>query len=150
MFIRAALSRFACSLILPAVLAGSPAAAQDIGSFGEIDLPTLAVIANRTPTDTRAVGSAITIIDHEELERRQIKFVADALRTVPGVAVSRTGGAGGITDVRIRGAESNQTLVLIDGIEVNDPALNSSTDFASLLSLEVERIEVLRGPQSAL
>jgi vitamin B12 transporter len=141
---RSALARLSSCLIAAYALLPFAASAE------EIDLPTISVIANRTPTEDRAVGSAVTIIDREELERRQIRLVSDALRSVPGVAVSRSGPIGNQTDVRIRGAESNQTLVLVDGIEVNDPAFGSSVDFAHLLTMEVERIEVLRGPQSAL
>jgi vitamin B12 transporter len=124
------------------------ALAQD--SYDSIDLPVLTIIANRTPTDTRAVGSAVTVIDREELEKQKIVVVSDALRLVPGVAVSRSGPIGNQTDVRVRGAESNQTMVLIDGVPINDPAFGDTVDFAHILTMDVERIEVLRGPQSAL
>jgi vitamin B12 transporter len=107
------------------------------------------VTATRIPTPMEQVGSAISVITAEELARRQVRFVADALRDIPGVAVSRSGGLGGQTEVRLRGSESNQTLVLIDGVEVNDPD-GDFFNFNSLLALQVERIEVLRGPQSVL
>src|SRR5690606_27997851 len=76
--------------------------------------------------------------------------LADILREVPGVAVNRSGGPGAVTNIRIRGAESNHTVVLIDGIEVNNPAGESFFDFGHLLADDVERIEVLRGPQTVL
>lgn len=113
-------------------------------------LPETVVIANRVETPSEEVGSSVSVITAEQLEQRQIRLVSDALREIPGVAVSRTGVAGTLTDVRIRGAESNHTLVLIDGIEANDPAAGSIFDFAHLLTTDIERIEVLRGPQSAL
>ncbi len=113
-------------------------------------LPETVVTATGLDTPSEQVGSAITVITGRKLQEQQIRFVSDALRTVPGVAVSRTSGFGSSTDVRIRGAESNQTLVLIDGIEVNDPALSSQFNFGNLLVTDIDRIEVLRGPQSVL
>ena len=113
-------------------------------------LPEIVVSASRTPLEARAAGSAVTVITAEELERKQVRVVSDVLREVPGVAVNRSGTVGALTQVRIRGAEANHTLVLIDGVEVNDPSGGSEFDFADLLAADVERIEVLRGPQSAL
>lgn len=115
-----------------------------------MQLSAISVTANMTETPLGEVGSAVTVITGEELQQRQTQLVSDVLREVPGMAVSRTGGVGGPTQVRIRGAEGNQTLVLIDGIEVNSVAGNSEFDFAHLLAADIDRIEVLRGPQSAL
>ncbi|HZD24625.1 MAG TPA: TonB-dependent receptor [Alphaproteobacteria bacterium] len=134
------------ALIAGSALAGSPALAQQAGST----LPEVVVTASRVPLPAEQVGSAVTVITREEIEQRRKPLVSDLLREVPGVSVNRSGGTGGITDVRIRGAESNHTKVLIDGIEVADPSAGSFFDFAHLLSGGVERIEVLRGPQSAL
>ncbi|MGA0530702.1 TonB-dependent receptor plug domain-containing protein [Hansschlegelia sp. KR7-227] len=113
-------------------------------------LEELSVTANRVDGPQAAVGSAISSISGEELEQRQIRVVSDVLRELPGVAVNRTGPAGAATAVRIRGSEANQTLVIVDGIRVNDPGTSGEFDFANLLNLEVERVDVLRGPQSAL
>ena len=77
-------------------------------------LPELVVSASRVPVPAKEIGSAVTVITGAELKQRQIRVVSDALRDVPGLAVSRTGPVGAFTQVRIRGAESNQTLVLID------------------------------------
>ncbi len=129
---------------------GAAAQEMSLSPDGTISLDTVTVTANATPTEASEVGSALTVVSHEELQKRQIRVVADALRSVPGVSFDRSGALGNLTQVRIRGAEPNQTLVLIDGIEVNDPALGSEFDFGSLLAYDVERIEVLRGPQSAL
>ena len=85
----------------------------------------------------------------DDLKRQQIRDAADALRSLPGVEVSRTGSISGKTQVRIRGAEGNHTLVLIDGIQANDPN-DGEYDFASLLVDDIERIEVIRGAQSGL
>ena len=62
----------------------------------------------------------MTVITGEELRAQQVRYAADALRSLPGVSVSRSGGFGNLTQVRIRGAEGNHTLVLIDGIEANN------------------------------
>jgi len=110
----------------------------------------IVISASRVEISREASGSAISILDDDYLEQNQVRLVSDALRDIPGVAVSRSGGTGSLTQVRIRGAEGNQTLVLIDGIEVNDIGSGSEFDFADLTSQEVERIEVLRGAQSAL
>jgi len=115
-----------------------------------VTLDAITVTPNRTATKEREVGAAVTVITGEELEEQQIRIVSDVLRQVPGVAVNRTGGVGDLTQVRIRGAEGNQTMVLIDGIKVNDPASGSEFNFANLLAQDITRIEVLRGPQSAL
>jgi len=135
-------------LLASAALVSMPALAQP--ALPPVELDEISVTANLTPTPTREVGSAVTIITREELERKQVRTVADALGSVPGVAVSRTGSYGGQTQVRIRGSEGNHTLVLIDGMEVNNPATESEFYFSNLLTLDIERIEVLRGPQSAL
>lgn len=108
----------------------------------------IVVTANRLPSPAETVGSSVTVISQEEIERRHETSVLDLLRTVPGLEVARTGGPGAVTSVFIRGASSNHTLVLIDGVRV----LNTSGgfDFSGLDVDNVERIEVLRGPQSTL
>jgi vitamin B12 transporter len=95
------------------------------------------------------IGSAVTIITGEQLRAQQIRNAADALRSLPGVAVSRSGGAGNLTQVRIRGAEAPHTLVLIDGIEANTTA-DGEFDFSNLSAEDLERIEIIRGPLSSL
>ena len=95
------------------------------------------------------LGTAVTIIDGKQLDERQTRFVSDVLRDVPGVAVSRSGGVGSFTQVRMRGGEANHTLVLLDGADLSDPYLGEF-DFSGLLASDIERIEILRGSQSAL
>jgi len=89
-----------------------------------------------------------TVIEGEELERAGIEFVSDALRHVAGLAVARNGSFGAITSVFLRGGESDYVHVLVDGVRVNEPG--GSYDFASLTTDNVERIEIVRGPASAL
>jgi vitamin B12 transporter len=95
------------------------------------------------------IGAAVTVITGEDLRKQQVRTVADALRSLPGVAVSRTGNEGGQTQVRIRGAEGNHTLVIIDGIPANN-ATTGELDFSNLSVENIERIEVIRGPMSGL
>jgi vitamin B12 transporter len=95
------------------------------------------------------LGSSATILQPIDLQERQVVIVSDVLRDVPGVAVSRAGPVGQFTQIRIRGAEANHTLVLIDGIKASDPFFGEF-EFETLIADDVARIEVLRGEQSAL
>lgn len=111
-------------------------------------LDPIIVSGGLTPVDAQSYARAVSIITAEDLERGNPRTFADALRTVPGVSVSRSGGPGGLTQIRLRGAEANHVLVLIDGVETADSA--GGADFSSISAEMIERIEVLRGPQSAL
>jgi vitamin B12 transporter len=113
-------------------------------------VPETVVTATRFPVPLETIGSSLTVVTGEELQQKQTRFVADALRDVPGLSVNRTGSFGGLTRVSIRGAEANQTLVIIDGVRMNDPAGGNAFDFSTLLADDIERIEVLRGPQATL
>jgi vitamin B12 transporter len=108
------------------------------------------VTASRVPQARLAVGSAVDVLDEDDIKTRQQAFLGDLLRDLPGLAVNRTGPAGAFTQVRLRGAEANHTLVIVDGIEAGDPFNAGEFEFAHLLSAGVSRVEVLRGPQSAL
>lgn len=92
--------------------------------------------------------SPVTVID-TQLETRGQGSLADILRTVPGLAVSQSGSSAGLTQLRLRGSEANQIVVLIDGVEVANPA-DGAFDFGGLRADTVARVEVLRGEQSAL
>jgi vitamin B12 transporter len=95
-----------------------------------------------------AASSSVTILTGDELAARQIDSVADALRLVPGLAVVSSGGRGSLTSVFPRGGESDYSLVIIDGIQAN--AFGGGFDFGHLPIVNIDRIEVVRGPQSAL
>ena len=113
--------------------------------------PDVVVTADRYPTDPDKVTSSYTVITNEEMQRRQLRTAAQVLRTVPGVSVQQSGGPGTQTSIFVRGANSNHTLVLIDGITANDPSSpNGAIDFAHLLTENLDRIEVVRGPMSTL
>lgn len=114
-------------------------------------LDRVVVTANRIEQLQSSVGDSITVIEPNEVRLSQRTMVADLLATTPGVAVSRNGGFGTVTSVRIRGAETDQTVVLIDGVKLNDPAaVGGGYDFGNLLANGNARIEILRGPQSTL
>ncbi len=113
-------------------------------------LEEIVVLGARVPQKLGRSGSAISVVDQDWIEARGVTQVSFLLRDVPGVEVSRTGPLGSQTQVRIRGAEGNHTLVLLDGIEMNDPVSGFELDFADLITTGISRIEVLRGPQSAL
>ncbi len=113
--------------------------------------PGIVVTATRTEVAITQVGSSISVLTAKEIEERQYSFTVDALRSLPGITVSQNGPFGGTATVRIRGAASGQTLVLIDGTVVNDPSSpGAGFNFATLDPNDIERIEVLRGPQSTL
>lgn len=112
-------------------------------------LPEVVVTATRVPMVVDTVSQSVSIIDREQIEQTQARTVEQALRELPGLDVVETGQPGGPTSVFLRGANSQQTLVLVDGVRVNDP-FNSGFNFANLPVDNIERIEVLRGPQSVL
>ena len=110
----------------------------------------ITVTAARAPLAVNRVGQATTVITRADIENRQARYVTDMLRSVPGFAVSHTGVAGSQTQVRVRGSESNHVLVLIDGVRATDPATGDDYRWEHLATGNIERIEIVRGPQSAL
>jgi vitamin B12 transporter len=129
---------------------GAHAQSATAGASDDTD-GTIVVTATRSGdgVSTRLLGSSVTILDPQAIDSRQTRIVSDILRDVPGVAVSRTGAIGGLTQIRVRGAEGNQVLVLIDGIKASDPYFGEY-DFGTLIADDAARIEVLRGQQSSL
>ena len=135
---------FLSSLLATAVplwLCASPSLAADSAD-------ELIVTASRSgvAVPQHLLGSSVTVLDASTLAERQTREVADILRDVPGLAVNVSPG---LTQIRMRGAEANHTLVLVDGIEVSDP-FYGEFDFSTLIADDGARIEVLRGQQSAL
>ncbi|WP_091736670.1 TonB-dependent receptor plug domain-containing protein [Phenylobacterium immobile] len=112
--------------------------------------PVSELVVTRLPTTPDLVTGA-RVIDRAEIEARRTSFAADLLSTVPGVGFTRNGGFGGVTALKIRGATADKTLVLIDGVPAGDAAdPNGSFDASSLQLADLERIEILSGPQSSL
>ena len=136
--------RILCGLV---VLALAPAFAQS-ESADEPD--QIVVTGARSPIAASQLGSAVTIISSDDIKQRQAHYVTDLLRTVPGFAISQSGSTGSQTQVRVRGSEANHVLVLIDGVRANDPATGDEFRWEYLTTSNIERIEVVRGPQSSL
>jgi vitamin B12 transporter len=132
-----------------ALISFSVMAAEDSG--GDAVLESVVVSATRIATPAEQVGSSVTVITAEDIAGEQLRAVSDVLQRVPGLNVVQSGGPGGVTSVFMRGTNSNHTKVLIDGIDVSDPSNAGAVfDFGQLLASDIERIEVLRGPQSGL
>ncbi len=112
---------------------------------------TIVVTATRIPTPELQVASSISVITADDIAAREIQTLPDLLKGVPGLNVVQTGGQGGQTSVFMRGTNANHTKVLVDGIDVSDPSSpNASFDFGQLLTQDIQKVEVLRGPQSGL
>jgi len=126
-----------------------PAFAQDEdGSEGPDEI---VVTASRRPQNIGDIGASISVLSADELERQQFSFVVDALQTMPGVSISQSGSIGGQAAVSIRGAATAQTVILIDGVQMNDVSSPAGGfNFGTLDPAGIERIEVLRGPQAVL
>ena len=116
------------------------------------DLDTLVVTGTRLKDDLSRVPNSTTVIDLATIEARRDASVVDLLRSVPGVQITQYGGRGGLTSLFVRGSEPNFTVVMIDGIKVNDPnnTRGGSFDFSTLHVNDIERIEIVRGPQSSI
>ncbi len=112
--------------------------------------PAIIVTASRLPETRDTTPATVSVIDRLSIERLGSPFVSDFLRLLPSAAVATSGPAGSLTEVRIRGAEANHTLLFIDGIRANDPAAGNTPRFELLNADIASRIELVRGPQSAL
>ena len=114
-------------------------------------LQTVVISATRIPTPELELASSVTVVTADEIAARQERTFAAVLRDIPGLNVVQQGGPGAETSVFMRGTNSNHTKVLVDGIDVSDPSnANAAFDFGQLLTQDIERVEVLRGPQSGL
>ena len=126
-------------------------ATAQTASIEETKLDTIIVNGSRLDQTMTEIGSSVSVITRDDLEELGVDFALDAIATAPGVTVNQNGAFGGNASVRIRGASNDQTLVLIDGVPVNDPTgTGGGYNFAYLDTDTIERIEVLKGPQSTL
>ncbi len=140
------LSRFPLAAVALTVTATS-VLAQSAGPLN--NLPEIVISPTGFATPAAQVASSVTVITEEQIQRDGIRTVPDLLRTVPGLNVVQTGI--GITSVFIRGTNSNHVKVIVDGIDVSDPTNPTRQfDFGPLTTADIERIEILRGPQSGL
>ena len=115
-----------------------------------IDTDQIVITASRAPEQESQTPASVTIVDRNRIERLGEPLIPALLRLSPSVAVATSGPAGSLTEVRIRGAEANHTLLFVDGIKINDPAAGDQPRFELLNADLASRIEIVRGPQSAL
>jgi vitamin B12 transporter len=133
----------------PAIVTAAFAAGVAIAEPSSLD--TVVVTATRIPTPESQVASSITVISADDIAAEQTQTLPDILRVVPGLNVVQTGGVGGQTSIFMRGTNSNHVKVLVDGIDVGDPSSpNGAFDYGQFLTQDIQKVEVLRGPQSGL
>ena len=132
-------------MCIASIISGFSAAHQVDG-----DMENILVSASLLPITSKRSANAITIIGSDQIKNRAVVSVSDLLRDVAGLAVSRSGVQGSQTQIRVRGGEANHLLVLIDGVEVNNPSQNDEFNWGNLVTSNIERIEVIRGPQSSM
>jgi len=145
----------ACALALGVAASPHSAPAQNGPaqpiSAGSDDLAEIVVVANRAPAPLSTVGNSVTLLDLKAIEASQAPLITDLLAQTPGIEVARNGPIGQPVSVFIRGAESDQTLVMIDGVVMTDPSVTGGDfNLENLLSGDIGRIEILRGAQSTL
>ena len=128
-----------------AALAALPAQAQTV------DLGRITVLANLIATEIQRSGASVTVVERDEIDRSGAVQVGDLLARLPGVSLTQDGPIGTSATLRIRGADARYIAVYVDGIRIDDPSgITTSTDFGHLTLDDVDRIELLRGTQSAL
>ncbi len=131
-------------------LAAFIAASPTVYSQSNNDLETISVLGSRAAIDKRTLAGSVSFLDEDTIKASGASTVVELLRTFASVNVSQSGPTGTLSELRFRGSESNHILVLIDGVEVNDIGQGGLVDFAHIVVADIERIELLRGPQSAL
>ena len=134
----------ACSLLCELAYGEQP-------TSGSSELGTIIVTGSQLPSDTETTGSSVSVVGEQEIEDGQYRNALGALQQVPGLDIVQSGGFGGNASIFLRGGNSEGTLVLLDGIELNNPATtNRAYNMANLTLENIERIEVIRGPQSTI
>ena len=113
------------------------------------NIETLTVTGSRLPVQVTQFPGSVSVLSQSDIEASGAVQLTELIRGLPGVSLSQSGSPGGLTEVRVRGSETNHLLVLIDGVVANDIGQGSLIDLAHLTSANVVRIELLRGPQSA-
>src|SRR4051812_38706376 len=137
--------------LLPAALAiASSSVYADV--YADQAAEQVIVTGTYTPTPVEQISSAVSVLDRADIASLNKTNLADLLQTVPGILVERQGGPGGLAVASIRGGDSNYTVVMIDGVAMNDPgnSRGGAFDLGSINPDSIERIEIVRGPQSAI
>jgi vitamin B12 transporter len=145
-------------LLGTALAASTPAMAQEAGVFDEgdpaavrMDRSQIVVTATREATPLSQIGQSVSVVTRDQIERTQATTATDVLARLPGVTVVQSGGFGQPSSVFIRGAENAQSLVLIDGVRINDPGdVGGGFDFGALTIGQFDRVEVVRGSSGVL
>ena len=141
----------ALSLLLSSTAGFAQSVPLPIDEIDAASGEAIIVTATRTETSTDEIPSAITVVDKGTLDRTQDIAATEAIARTPSISITRNGGYGTATSLRIRGAETDHTVVVIDGVKINDPSSTAGGyNFANLIIGDIERIEVLRGQQSTL
>lgn len=130
------------------VVAGTLVAALAADEEPSVDV-TVVYGATRSDAKATDVAATVHVVDVEDIQRLPVRDVADLLRTLPGVHVVRQDSRGGATSIFMRGANSNQTLVMVDGVRINNP-MNGGVDLGNLTLDQIQRIEVVKGPFTTL
>ncbi|MEW5795668.1 MAG: TonB-dependent receptor [Candidatus Zixiibacteriota bacterium] len=143
---------FIAGILLAAGATGPRAQERSGGEFNPYHLDdSIVVSANRLATPVRQIASSITVITADDIRRSQAGNVTEILRSVPGLNVVQAGGPGQQTAIFMRGTNSEHVQMLIDGVKINDPSSPSNAVNLATLALDnIDRIEILRGPQSVL
>lgn len=142
-------ARVSFALVVACIAPSHSLRAEDVETPTNVD--QIIVTASRLETTQGDVGSSVSVVTQEELQQGKYPNVVQALRKVPGLDIVQSGGPGGTASAFIRGADSSQTQVLLDGIELNNPASpNRAFNLTNLTLENVDRIEILRGPQSSI
>lgn len=141
-------------VIFPMALAHTCAYAHNqtsiTSSLTSKNVEEISIVGFRETLPTPLVAGSVNIIAEEQILASGAVSIIDLLRTLPSVNISQSGPMGSLSEIRLRGSESNHVMVLIDGVEINDTGQSGLVDFSHVLLANIERIEVLRGPQSAL
>lgn len=135
-------------LAVPFLLMAGVAKAEET-TINNDEKVIITITATKTERAAEDVPTSMTVITSEEIEQKKATNVADLLRNVAGITVVNSGGAGKVTSVLVRGSSSGQVLIMIDGVQVNSPTLGDF-NLAQLSTANIEKIEILRGPQSSL
>ncbi len=135
-------------LLAASTLLTAPTYAQ---SQDDDDIEEVIITAGRRAQPASEVAKSVSVLTAEDLQIGQFSYLLDAVQSLPGVSINQNGAFGGTAFVSLRGASTDQTVVLIDGVQVNDGSSpGGGFDFARLDPSGVERIEVLKGPQAVL
>jgi len=135
----------AAAISLAALLTHTSTFSQSPDAMEEI-----LVSGSLTPVSLLKSANAVTVIDRQTLKNRAASTLSEIMRDVPGFSVSQVGVLGSQTQIRVRGSEANHLLVIIDGVEANDPSQSDEFSWGTMSAADIERIEIIRGPQSSI